>query len=48
MKRLPQIVGWSLVSAVVGVILKAIENSNKKAGRLVSALFGAAWTAVTY
>jgi hypothetical protein len=48
LKRLPQIAGWALVSAVVGVILKAIENSHKKAGRLISALFGAAWTAVTY
>lgn len=48
LKRLPQIAGWALVSAVVGVILKAIENSHKKAGRVISALFGAAWTAVTY
>lgn len=47
-KRLPQILGWALVAAVVGVVLKAIEKSNKKAGRFVSMLFGAAWTAVTY
>ena len=47
-KRMPQILGWALVSAVVGVLLKAIENSNKKAGLFISSLFGAAWTAVTY
>ena len=48
MKRLPQITGWALLSAVVGVVLKAIEKSNDKVGRIVSALFGSAWTAVTY
>ncbi len=47
-KRMPQILGWALVSAIVGVVLKVIENSNKKAGRFISAIFGAAWTAVTY
>ena len=47
-KRLPQILGWSLVSAVVGVILKAIENSNKKASAFISAILGSAWTALTY
>ena len=47
-KRLPQILGWALVSAVVGVILKAIENANEKAGRIVSAILGSAWTALAY
>ncbi len=46
-KRLPQIFGWALVSAVVGVILKAVEQ-NKKAGRFLSAILGSAWTALTY
>ena len=47
-KRLPQIASWSLVSAVVGVILKAIENTNEKAGRFIAALIGTAWTVLTY
>lgn len=47
-KRLPQILGWALVSAVIGMLLKAVENANEKAGRLVAALLGSAWTAMTY
>jgi hypothetical protein len=46
--RLPQIVAWALVSATVGVILKAIENANEKAGQFISALLGTAWTVLTY
>lgn len=46
-KRLPQILGWSLVSAIVGVLLKTLEN-NKKTGAIVSAVLGTAWTAMTY
>lgn len=48
MKRLPQLVGWALISAVVGVLLKAIENSNKRFGSIIRALLGSAWTALTY
>jgi len=48
MKRLPQIVAWALVSAVVGVVLKAIENVNEKVGHFISAILGTAWTVVTY
>lgn len=47
-KRLPQIVGWAFISAVVGVLLKAIENSHRRAGAFISAIFGSAWTALTY
>jgi hypothetical protein len=47
-KRLPQILGWALVSAIIGVILKIVERSNKKAGALISSLLGSAWTALTY
>ena len=47
-KRLPQIFGWALVSAVIGVLLKTIENSNKKVGAIVAAILGSAWTALTY
>jgi hypothetical protein len=46
--RLPQIVGWALVSATVGLILKAIENANEKIGSLVASLLGAAWSIMTF
>jgi hypothetical protein len=45
--RLPQILAWSLVSATVGVLLKAIENANEKVGSIISALLGTAWTVMT-
>jgi hypothetical protein len=48
MNRLPQIVAWALLSATVGLILKVIENAHEKAGQLISALLGTAWTVLTY
>ena len=47
-KRLPQIAAWAFLSAVIGVLLKAIENVNEKAGYFVAAILGSAWTALTY
>jgi len=47
-KRIPQIAAWALLSAVIGLLLKIIENSSKKVGAIVSALIGSAWTVVTY
>jgi hypothetical protein len=46
--RLPQIAGWALVSATVGVILRAIESRSQRAGRFVAGLLGTAWTIATY
>ena len=46
LRRLPQIFGWALISAVIGVLLKAIENSNRRAARIVVAILGSAWTAL--
>jgi hypothetical protein len=46
--RLPQILAWALVSATVGMLLKAIENVHEKAGQIVSAILGTVWTVVTY
>jgi hypothetical protein len=48
MSRLPQICGWALVSATVGLLLKWIESANEKVGRFISGLLGAAWTVMTY
>ena len=47
-KRLPQIIGWALVSAAIGLILKVIENTSEKFGTIVAALLGTAWTVLTY
>ena len=47
-KRLPQIFGWALVSAFIGVLLRAVEASHKRAGHIISAILGTAWTAMTY
>jgi hypothetical protein len=46
--RLPQIAAWALVSATVGMLLKAVENSHEKAGQIVNGLLGTAWTVITY
>jgi len=46
-KRIHSIFGWALISAVIGMLLKAIER-NQKAGRFIAAILGSAWTAMTY
>jgi hypothetical protein len=50
--RLPQIVGWALVAASVGLILRALENVTRKrgnwVGQIVAGLFGMAWSVVTF
>lgn len=46
--RLPQIAAWSLVSATVGLLLRLVENVHEKAGEIISALLGTAWTVLTF
>ena len=46
--RLPQIAGWALVSATVGVILRLIESRSERAGQFVASLLGTAWTIATF
>lgn len=48
MKRLPQILAWAALSAVIGVVLQAIENANEKVGAFVASLLGTAWTVLTF
>ena len=48
MSRLPQIFGWALVAATVGVILKVIESRSERFGQIVAGLMGMAWSAATY
>jgi hypothetical protein len=47
-RRLPQIFAWALVSATVGILLKAIENAHERAGQFISAILGTAWSIMTY
>jgi hypothetical protein len=46
--RLPQILGWSLVSATVGFLLKMVESRSEKLGALVAGLLGLAWSIATF
>jgi hypothetical protein len=46
--RFPQILAWAVVSATVGIILKAIESKSQKIGALVASLIGAGWAIATY
>jgi hypothetical protein len=47
-KRLPQIAGWAAVSALIGLILRMIENAHEKAGEFIAMIVGSAWTALTF
>ena len=46
--RLPQIAGWALVAATVGLILKIIESRSERFGEFIASLLGMAWSAMTY
>jgi len=46
--RLPVIVGWALISATVGLVLRIIEDRSDKIGRLISGLLGMGWTVVSF
>jgi hypothetical protein len=46
--RLPQIFAWALVSATVGVLLKAVEAAHEKVGEIVAMLLGTAWSIMTF
>lgn len=46
--RLPQILGWALLTATVGMILKRIEDRVPIAGKIVVGLIGMGWAVVTF
>jgi hypothetical protein len=46
--RLPLILGWSLVAATVGLVLRIIEDRSERVGEIIAGLLGMAWTVVTY
>lgn len=39
---------WSLISSTVGLILRIISDKSKLVGKIVVAIFGAAWNVVTF
>lgn len=45
---LSQIVGWAIVSATVGLLLKAVERRSGWIGSLVAKTMGMAWTVATF
>lgn len=47
-RRWWQIIGWSLVSASVGLLLRVIERSNERVARFTAGLLGMAWSAMTF
>ncbi len=47
-RRLPQILGWALVAASVGMILKVIESKSERVGQIVTGLIGMAWSITTF
>lgn len=47
-RRLPQLLGWVLVSAILGVVLRGVERFHIRGTRLISFLLGSTWNATTY
>jgi len=46
--RLPQIAGWALVAATVGMILRVLQKRARQPGRILVGLLGMAWSVVTF
>lgn len=46
--RIKPILGWALLAATVGLILKAVQERSGLLGRIVIGLIGAAWAITTY
>lgn len=44
----PQILGWAMVSATIGVVLKAIERRSGIVGNMVAPMLGLAWSVATF
>lgn len=42
------IIGWALISATVGLILRIIEDKNEKIGHFVASLLGTVWTLMSF
>jgi hypothetical protein len=47
-QRLPQILGWALLTSTVGMLLRLLEEKVGFVGRLVVALLGMAWSVTSF
>lgn len=47
-RHLPQILAWSLLTATVSLILRAIEERAGFVGRIIAGIIGIAWTLATF
>ncbi len=45
--RLWPLLGWSLLASTVGIVLKSVSERSAFVGRILAALFGAAWGVLT-
>ncbi|WP_254862212.1 DUF6159 family protein [Halovivax gelatinilyticus] len=43
-----QLFVWALISATIGVLINALENSDSRLARLFGTIFGVAWTLMTF
>jgi Family of unknown function (DUF6159) len=48
LRHLPALFMWALLSATVGVVLRAISERSQWLGRIATSFLGAAWGVVTY
>jgi hypothetical protein len=48
LKRLPQILGWTLVATTVGLVLRAIEERVGLVGKIIVSLLGIGWAIAIY
>lgn len=46
--RFKEILGWALVSATVGLLLKFIQDKSKGVGKFIVGLIGISWSVATY
>lgn len=46
--RLPAILGWSVVAATVGLVLRMIEERSNIVGKIVAGLLGMAWSLTSF
>ena len=48
LNHLPAILGWSLISATVGLILRIIADHSEFVGQLIASLIGAGWALASF
>lgn len=48
MKRIPTILGWAVLSATVGLLLKAIQENSGTVGNIIASVIGVVWSIVTF